>query len=444
MNKFNTFSEQLKVETLPPMLNTVCGIEQDKYERDIMLLATLTACSACIAPNVKGEYDDKMVYANFYTFISAPAGAGKGRMNFARNIVAKIDDEKKQEYYESMATLKDSEMLNGEVAEKTTVPYRTLLIPANISASAMIRQLYDNGGQGLMFETEADTLSDALKKEYANYSDLLRNAFHHECVSLQRRKDNEFVEIKNPCLSVLLSGTVAQIRNLIPNTENGLFSRFAMYRLPMREEWRDVFAKKNYETEKEYNILGNRFYALYDKLRSVTQPIIFSFTDEQCKRFNEFFDNKQSYLYEIFGGDIMASVRRLGLITFRMAMTMSVLRLEGCETLPSKLICTDSDFENTLKITECLIEHMLRIYEEMPDATNGSYNMTKDECGGENLFFERLPSEFDSATMMAVAGELCISKSSVYRYIEKLRKAKKIDKQYGKYKKIQYNEKHTF
>ena len=149
-------------------------------------------------------------------------------------------------------------------------------------------------------------------------------------------------------------------------------------------------------------------------------------------------------LVKIFGGDIMASVRRLGLITFRMAMTMSVLRLEGCGTLPSKLMCTDSDFENTLKITECLIEHMLRIYEEMPNATNGSYNMTKDECGGENLFFEHLPQEFDSATMMAVAEELCISKSSVYRYIEKLREAKKIDKKYRKYKKIQYKEKHTF
>ena len=427
----NTFSEKINVDTLPPMLNTVCGIERDNYERDIMLLATLTACSACIAPNVMGIYNEHKVYPNFYTFISAPAGAGKSRMNFARNIVAQIDREKKQEYYDSKETLKESEMLNGKSSEENPVTLRTLFIPANTSASAMIRQLYDNGGQGLMFETEADTLSDALKKEYANYSDLLRNAFQHECVSLQRRKDKEFVEIENPCLSVLLSGTVAQIRNLIPNTENGLFSRFAMYRLPMREEWRDVFAQKSSETEKQYNILGNRFYALYGKLRSVTRPIIFRFTDEQCERFNEFFGSKQSDLYEIFGGDIIASVRRLGLITFRMAMTTSVLRLEGCGTLPSELICTDSDFENTLKITECLIEHMLKIYEEMPNSTNG--NMEKYENEGEKMFFEHLPQEFDSNTMRAVAEQFGISKSTAYRLI-KTDKIKKVA--HNKYKKM--------
>lgn len=84
---------------------------------------------------------------------------------------------------------------------------RTLIIPANSSASAFINTLSDNDGVGLMFETEGDTLTQTLKSDYGNYSDTLRKAFHHEPVSLCRRKDREFIELDCPKLSVVLDGT---------------------------------------------------------------------------------------------------------------------------------------------------------------------------------------------------------------------------------------------
>ena len=47
-------------------------------------------------------------------------------------------------------------------------------------SSAVYRALEANGGSRMIFdETEADTLTNMLsKKEYGNYSDLLRRAFH--------------------------------------------------------------------------------------------------------------------------------------------------------------------------------------------------------------------------------------------------------------------------
>ena len=106
---------------------------------------------------------------------------------------------------------------------------KTLIIPANSSASSLISILHDNDGIGLLFETEGDTLSQTLKSEHGNYSDLLRKAFHHETISMSRRKDREYLEIDNPRVSVVLAGTPEQVRHLIPDAENGLLSRFIFY-----------------------------------------------------------------------------------------------------------------------------------------------------------------------------------------------------------------------
>ena len=80
-------------------------------------------------------------------------------------------------------------------------------MPANSSATAMCQTLFENDGVGLMFETEGYTLASTFKSEHGNYSDALRKAFHHESISYNRRKDREFVELKTPRLSAVLSGT---------------------------------------------------------------------------------------------------------------------------------------------------------------------------------------------------------------------------------------------
>ena len=83
--------------------------------------------------------------------------------------------------------------------------------------------LGDNDGIGLLFESEGDTLSQTLKSDYGNYSDVLRKAFHHELVSLSRRKDREYCEVANPRVSVALAGTPEQVRRLIQRQVQKLY-----------------------------------------------------------------------------------------------------------------------------------------------------------------------------------------------------------------------------
>ena len=86
-----------------------------------------------------------------------------------------------------------------------------LFLPANNSSTGFFELLNDSDSSGLIFETEADTLSKSFKSDYGDYSDGFRSAFQHEPHSFYRRTDKEYVEIKRPALSVMLSGTPKQI-----------------------------------------------------------------------------------------------------------------------------------------------------------------------------------------------------------------------------------------
>ena len=113
-----------------------------------------------------------------------------------------------------------------------------------------------------------------LKTDFGNYSDGLRKAFHHEPISYLRRKDNEHVDIKRPRWSVLLSGTYGQISALIPNSENGLFSRFPFYCLLRNNVWIDVFDNTEDTLENLFLALGKRYLPLYHVLNTLMSMLI--------------------------------------------------------------------------------------------------------------------------------------------------------------------------
>ena len=56
-----------------------------------------------------------------------------------------------------------------------------------------------------------------------------RKSFDHERLAYNRRTNHEYRECRKSYLSVLLSGTPAQVKPLIPSAENGLFSRQVFY-----------------------------------------------------------------------------------------------------------------------------------------------------------------------------------------------------------------------
>ena len=116
------------------------------------------------------------------------------------------------------------------------------IISGNNTGTGILQNIIDSDGTGIIFETEADTITTAIGGDYGHWSDTLRNAFDHAGLSFNRRTDNEYRECDSTFLSMVLSGTPGQVAPLIPSGENGLFSREVFYYKSQIREWIDQFS----------------------------------------------------------------------------------------------------------------------------------------------------------------------------------------------------------
>lgn len=432
-----TFSNTLQSD-LPDILSNILKLSNNPEDADLLLLGSLVVLSSCL-PNISGHYGGREVFPNLFLFLTAQASAGKGRLTLCRHLVLPVHKELRNIYEAEMMEYKSKLQEYNAAGKKKAMlekpeepPQRMLFIPANSSATSVYQILNDNSGVGLIFETEGDTLSTTFASDYGNYSDGFRKAFHHEPISYTRRKDREYVELTLPKLSVLLSGTPKQILTLIPDAENGLFSRFIFYYMNIKLEWMDMFADTGTTTlDAQFITLGEEFFNLY-KLLSESAPIQFILTKTQQKEFNSYFASVQKEYNSLFGADIIASVRRLGVITYRIAMILSSLRLMEIVELPQQIVCSDADFQTAIHLSKTLIQHTARVFDFFPDKhTNLETQKTLKE-----KFFDSLPESFSRVEYLQKAEKLGVPERTADKQIKSFcAKGILVNVQHGRYKK---------
>ena len=436
--KIGTFSQTVR-EQLPDILKRVVADSVSDVDADLLILGSLTVFSACL-PNVYGVYDRREVFSNLFLYVTARASAGKGRLSLCRHLVAPIHRELREQYRKSMEKYKQDQLqyvLNkkkGEATEPQEPPFLTLFIPANSTATVVYQTLSQNDGVGLLFETEGDTLANAFNSDLGNYSDGFRKAFHHETISYLRKKDREYVEITKPKFSAILSGTPQQVFNLIPSAENGLFSRFIFYVMPTEIVWHDMFSADSDTTADDLFKEIGRDFCQFHKMLSA-QYIRFTLTIDQQRQFNAFFTQTQEEYAALFGDDIIASVRRLGLILFRFAMILTVLRQmdDGAFPLPSGneeghrpesiLVCADADFATALAMVKVLLQHSAAVFQTLPRHDFYKPRGHRNTNDRRQAFFAALPDVFDRAAYLKAAASLSVSEKTAERYISDLCKA---------------------
>lgn len=410
--------------TIPEYLKQITNVATTNEERDILLLGSLVTLSVAF-PKLIGKYGDNHVNANLFIFVSAKASAGKGILIHCRKLVDPIHDQLrdqakllKRQYEIELQAYNANKVKDSTVEKPQKPPQKMLFIPANNSATGFLEILCDSGSRGIIFETEGDTLAKAFKSDYGDFSDGFRNAFQHEPISYYRRTDKEYVEIPRPCLSALLSGTPKQIQILIPNAENGLFSRFMFYVMNMKHQWKDVFASKTENgLDVHFENLGRQFYSLYQTLQA-SPEINFSLTPQQQNKFNQFFGQIQTLYIAIQEEDIISSVRRLGLTAYRMMMIFSGLRIMETGEIADRMICDNVDFENTLQMIDVLIKHSSYVFTQIAQEAYKPKPRHRKE-----KFLESLPASFNRQTYVANALQFGIPDSTAQRYIKEFANA---------------------
>jgi hypothetical protein len=369
---------------LPELVSGASLLGRTEDERDLLLISTIGALSGCLANF--GNYHGDKVYPNLFIVVIAPAGSGKGIMRHSKRIVDKYN----------------------EYVKTTSSKKSRVIIPGNSSSAAIYDALNLNGGAGLIFETEVDTLSAALKQDWGGFSDVLRKAFHHESTTLNRKGDPKLIDITQPRLAMVLSGTPQQLYPLVDSVENGLFSRVTFMTLPSSMIWKDVSPAGQNSRDSEVEALADRF--LEALVFNESHPFEMTLSLDQWARLNAKFKG----LLEGMAGaqlDLAASIKRLALMTFKICIILTSMRRFQANSQAPQEQCGEEDFEIALELADSLFRNI--------EVVHSMFRQAKPKVSNSPMFklFEKLPDEFTREQALVIGAALAQKPRTVDKYL---------------------------
>ena len=219
-----------------------------------------------------------------------------------------------------------------------------------------------------MVDTEMETVLSMFSQDFGKYNDVLNKSYHHEPVGSSTKSSGSFM-VKRPNLALLLSGTPAMLPRLIPSTENGLFSRILIYRIPGSGTYRPLTSADDSPAASEYfESWGQRVLDIGVFLDN--SPTWVKFSDAQRKRLDRFFE-REYYNVRSFGNEDMEStVLRYRLAIFRIGMELTALRKgeSGC----SERVWTisDDDFATAFHLGKVCLQHAYVVATSLQSASS--------------------------------------------------------------------------
>lgn len=426
---------------LPPILFESCRVFKEPRERDTFLTGALAILSGCL-PNVSGVYGGSIVYPSLFSFVLAPAASGKGALKFAKALadeyhktLLKQSNEDKKVYEEKIAAYK---MLKakGKIEKNQEIPiepkFKVVFIPGNVSNARVIQHLDWNEGNGIICETEADTVGTAMKNEWGSYSDMLRKSFHHEKISVSRKTNSEYIEVNEPQLSVALSGTPKQVFNIIASAEDGLFSRFIFYVFKTDAIWLDPSPKGNPVNLTEYfKTQSSQVLKMVEFFER--DAMVLLLTEEQWDKFNPIFSTYLVQISTFVSDDAQSVVKRLGIILFRLCMIFTAIRKFDTNDHHKEVYCSDIDFETALTLIQTYLQHSIIMFENLPK---------QEESGvfksGQNKkhFFDALPNQFTRKEAVNIGNSFNIKERTVGTLLKNCLGTHLQQPEYGVYEKM--------
>jgi hypothetical protein len=331
------FSERVYAN-LPPEFQTIFSeLLSEPVKRDVALTGMITCLSAGFARwrFIHGAGGQLKEYSpHLYSLVVGPAASGKSLTRYGIELVRPIIIEAYQRDAENMddyRRLTTQYRVDQRSAEKAGIALdraepqkpprcRFLISAGDTSQAALMHSLRDNPTGTLAFDSEADTVAGGNRRDFGGYSDILRKGFEHESLNRGRLTEGESFLVENPRLAFSISGTAGQLPKLIFSDEDGLFSRFWFYVIP------DVFQPYKGPDE-QTDVLAEACRIIAPEVHRRAdfwnpQTVLIRFTDEMETELTAQMQDKQAIEIR-YGGNIGASWLRLGLITKRVAATLS-------------------------------------------------------------------------------------------------------------------------
>lgn len=433
----------------PKILLLIMSYATSPTQRDVMLIGALTAIGASMERYVRCPYAGKLQSPCLQSFIVAPSASGKGILSLIRLLVEPIHDEIRQQVATEVKAYKKEKAaydVMGKERSKVEAPQmpknRMFLISGNNTGTGILQNIMDANGTGLICETEADTISAAIGSEYGHWSDTLRKAFDHDRLSYNRRTDQEYREVKKSYLSVLLSGTPAQVKPLIPSTENGLFSRQLFYYMHGIWAWINQFESGEADLEAIFTDIGLEWKKQLDLMKTHGVHTL-RLTNEQKQEFNALFSDLFFRSGLANDNEMSSSIARLAVNTCRIMAEVAMIRALECDQpyqfknssihllTPDKEIATDNikdgiitrwdvtitaeDFKAVLELVTPLYRHATHILSFLP-STEVKHRANADR----DALFEAMGNQFTRAQLSEQATIMKIKPNTAFGWLNRL------------------------
>ncbi|HTA28074.1 MAG TPA: DUF3987 domain-containing protein [Bacteroidia bacterium] len=422
LGKFNTpaFDETIYGE-LPPFLKKVCmPFIETEVERDIVLLSSLITFSACF-PRVTGTYDYDELNANLYGIIIAPPASGKGVAKhgtaLGNQIQNSLDRGNEIKAINDKIAKAAEEEAENEVKKEEKVVQKNFFLPANTSSTFLIKQIKANEERGnLIFDSEADTLGNVMGQDWAKgVSEVLRKSFHHERTAIGRAGDDLMINIKNPKLSLLLTGTPGQLGGIIKSVEDGLFSRCILYAFDTEANWKDVSPTKASESiNNYYDNLAVEVFEMYEHFLAGKYQYVL--TAKQWEEFNRAFKWMLKTSIQDYGEAVQGIVKRAGVMGFRLSMIFNILAHFENKNKSLKIECNDKYLTLSIRLMRRLLIHILEVFNKV--------NQDKTDNSRMDQFIRSLPEgEFRRGQAATIGRAMGFSLRTADTYLQEAVKA---------------------
>ena len=391
--------EHLDMQQLPESLQQMISLASTPEEQDIILMATLAAASACL-PNLYFRYGmtGKKYYANLQCFILAAAASGKGIANQSLEMVRVIDEQ------------------------------YPMLIAGDSTLAAFYKALEEQNGCGYLHESEGSVITDIWKAGAANYNTALRKAAEHEPISRNRVKGAS--EIKNPRLSMLLTGTFGQYRALVPSVENGYFSRLLTVVIPSTNGFDKRYVSSKGAQSAIPLQVGRALLSTYETLLNGEERE-WSLTDAQKERLGNHLETEYATLIGLLGENFHSAVVRMAVQIERMAMI-----LKDRPYMVDAIYCSDEDYETAEVIGNKMLLHMAAAY-RMIDGDKQDVVPEIKPLDQRKVLFEQLKGTFERKELIKEAKAQGISERTAERWNDKwLEHGQVIKLEHGRYRKV--------
>ena len=398
--------EHLDMQKLPESVQQMISLASTPEERDIILMATLAAASACV-PNLHFKYGPtgKKYYANLQCFILAAAASGKGIANQALEMVRVIDEQ------------------------------YPMLVAGDITLAAWYKALEARNGIGYMHESEGSVITDIWKTSAANYNTALRKAAEHEPISRNRCTGSS--EIKNPQLSMLLTGTFGQYKALVPSVENGYFSRLLTVVIRGTNGFDKRYVQAKGGQSAVPKIVGQRMLRMYEKLTQ-SREIEWSLTESQKERLGKHLETEYGTLIGLLGDNFHSAVIRMAVQIERIAMILTAMRIEpsAISHQHSAFLCRDEDYETAEMIGNKMLLHMASAY-RMIDGDAQDVVPEIKPIDQQKVVFEQLQREYKLQELISEAKTQGVSRATIIRWNDAWQENGQVIKiEYGHYRKV--------